>query len=283
LRCGEQAVKDRGMDQVEQVVRLISEVVGTDLLGAYLYGSAVLGGLRPASDVDILAVTRRSLGVGQRRALVAGILPISGVAVGARPLELTVVVQADVRPWRYPPIGDFLYGEWLRADYQAGVVPAPGLMPGLALEIAVALTGDHPLAGPRPARILDPVPGELLVRASADGIPGLLADLPHDTRNVLLTFARIWTTLATGTVVAKDIAADWVLARLASAYRPVLAYARELYLTATYAEETWSDELKAQVGVHVDEVLSQIRWLQDTAGVQRTELGGGRSDRSGHG
>jgi predicted nucleotidyltransferase len=271
------------MDQVEQVVRLISEVVGTDLLGAYLYGSAVLGGLRPASDVDILAVTRRSLGVGQRRALVAGILPISGVAVGARPLELTVVVQADVRPWRYPPIGDFLYGEWLRADYQAGVVPAPGLMPGLALEIAVALTGDHPLAGPRPARILDPVPGELLVRASADGIPGLLADLPHDTRNVLLTFARIWTTLATGTVVAKDIAADWVLARLASAYRPVLAYARELYLTATYAEETWSDELKAQVGVHVDEVLSQIRWLQDTAGVQRTELGGGRSDRSGHG
>lgn len=162
------------MDHVERVVRLMTDVIGGDLLGAYLHGSSALGGLRPASDVDILAVTRRPLGEGQRRALVAGLLPISGATVGARPVELTVVVQAGVRPWRYPPVGDFLYGEWLRAAYQAGVVPAPGPMPGLA--------------GPRPAHVLDPVPAEFLVRASVDAIPGLLADLPHDTRNVLLTF-----------------------------------------------------------------------------------------------
>ncbi|HKT02533.1 MAG TPA: aminoglycoside adenylyltransferase domain-containing protein [Rugosimonospora sp.] len=251
------------MGQVEEVVRLLTEVAGADLLGAYLHGSAVRGGLRPASDVDILAVTRRSLGEGQRRALVAGILPISGAAVGARPVELTVVVQAGVRPWRYPPVGDFLYGEWLRADYEAGVVPAPEPMPGLVLEVAAALAGDRPLAGPRPAQVLDPVPRELLVRASVDGIPGLLADLPHDTRNVVLTLARIWTTVATGTVVAKDTAADWALARLAPGYRPVLAFARDLYLTTGYADETWSDALKAQVAAHVDEVLTQIRRLPD--------------------
>ncbi|GAA4154971.1 aminoglycoside adenylyltransferase family protein [Phytohabitans flavus] len=252
------------MDQVERVVGLVTEVIEADLLGAYMHGSSVLGGLRPASDVDILAVTRRPLSEGQRRALVAGLLPISGAPVGAWPAELTVVVQAAVRPWRYPPIGDFLYGEWLRADYQAGVVPAPAPMPGLALEIAVALAGDHPLAGPRPAHVLDPVPAEFLVRACMDSIPGLLADLPHDTRNVLLTLARVWTTLGTGTIVAKDSAADWVLARLAPEHRPVLEFARELYLTTAYADETWPDELKAQVGPHVDEVLTQIRRLHDT-------------------
>src|ERR1044072_9226825 len=84
--------KDRVVDQVASVVRLTAEVVGPDLLGAYLHGSSVLGGLRPASDVDILAVTRRSLGPDRRRALVAGLLPISGA---------TVVVQSEVRPWRY--------------------------------------------------------------------------------------------------------------------------------------------------------------------------------------
>ncbi|HEX8107776.1 MAG TPA: aminoglycoside adenylyltransferase domain-containing protein [Kofleriaceae bacterium] len=250
------------MDQLQQIVHRTTEVIGDDLVGAYLHGSSVLGGLRPASDLDILAVTRRSLDEGQRRALVAGLLPISGAAVGARPVELTVVIQADVRPWRYPPIGDFLYGEWLRADYQAGVVPAPGPMPGLALDIAVALAGDHPLVGPRSAHALDPVPPEHLVRASVEGIPGLLESLPGDTRNVLLTFARIWTTLATGTVVSKDVAADWVLARLAPEHRPVLEFARRLYLATTYAEETWSDEMKAQVGPHVDEVLAQIHRLQ---------------------
>ena len=255
------------IDQLEQVVQLTTDVIGDDLIGAYLHGSSVLIGLRPASDVDIVVVTRRSLDDGQRRALVAGLLPISGAAVGARPVELTVVIQAEVRPWRYPPTGDFLYGDWLRADYQAGVVPAPGPMPGLALDIAVALAGDHPLVGPRPADVLDPVPPAYLARASVEGIPGLLESLPGDTRNVLLTFARIWTTIATGTIVSKDVAADWVLARLAPEYRPVLEFARRLYLTTTYADETWSDEMQAQVGPHVDEVLAQIHQLQRSLGV----------------
>ncbi|GAA3943983.1 aminoglycoside adenylyltransferase domain-containing protein [Actinoplanes auranticolor] len=251
------------MEQAERVVALITEVTGTELAGAYLHGSAVLGGLRPASDVDILAVTRRSLTEDQRRALIAGLLPISGSAVGARPVELTVVVQAAVRPWRYPPTGDFRYGEWLRADYEAGLIPAPEPMPGLALEAAVALAGDRTLAGLPPAQVLDPVPTELLFRAGVDGIPGLLADLAEDTRNVLLTLARIWTTLATGTIVAKDTAADWALARLAPEHRPVLAFARDLYLTTSYADESWSDELKAQVGPHVDAVLARIGGLRD--------------------
>jgi streptomycin 3"-adenylyltransferase len=264
LRCAVQAVEDRVVEHIPKVVGLVTDVIGADLVGAYLHGSSVLGGLRPASDVDILAVTRRSLREGQRRALVAGIMPMSGSAVGARPVELAVVVQSQVRPWRYPPIGDFLYGEWLRADYQAGVVPAPGPMPGLALEIAVALAGDHPLVGPRPAYALDPVPPECLVRASLDGIPELLEDLPNDTRNVLLTLARIWATLATGTVVAKDVAADWALTRLAPEHRAVLEFARELYRTTTYSDETWDAELKAQIGPHVDEVLAQIRRLRES-------------------
>jgi predicted nucleotidyltransferase len=122
------------MEQVGRVAGLITEVVGAALVGAYLHGSSVLGGLRPASDVDILAITRRPLDERQRRALVAGLLPISGATEGARPVELTVVVQTQACPWRYPPMGDFLYGEWLRADYQTGLVPSPAPMPDLVVE-----------------------------------------------------------------------------------------------------------------------------------------------------
>lgn len=119
------------MDQLEQVAGLTAEVLGDDLVGAYLHGSAVLVGLRPASDVDVLAVAGRSLDERQRRALVAGLLAVSGAAVGARPVELTVVTRSEVRPWRYPPTCDFLYGEWLRGEYAAAIVPTPGPMPGL--------------------------------------------------------------------------------------------------------------------------------------------------------
>jgi streptomycin 3"-adenylyltransferase len=249
------------VEQTDATVRVVDRVLGPDHIGSYLHGSAVLAGLRPASDVDILTVAARSLDEGQRRALVAGILPLSGSRVGARPVELTVVVASDVRPWSYPPTGDFLYAEWLRDDYEAGVVPRPEPMPGLAIEITVALAGDHALHGPPPAEVLDPVPVADLARASVDGLPGLLADLPGDTRNVLLTLARCWATLATGTIMPKDAAADWALPRLPPEHRPPLDHARRLYRTSTYAGERWSDELRARVGPCADELLARVRAL----------------------
>ncbi|MER6501688.1 aminoglycoside adenylyltransferase family protein [Streptomyces sp. NPDC001455] len=253
------------MDQLEQTVGLVRDVMGSELLGTYLHGSAVLGGLAPASDLDVLAVTRRSLEEPKRRALVESLLEISGLTPSVRPVELTVVVQSEVRPWRFPPTGDFLYGEWLRDEFQTGGSPRPGPLPDLALVLTVALAGDHPLTGPPPAELLDPVPYTDLVRASVGGIPELLADLDDDTRNVLLTLARAWTTLATGEIKTKDAAADWAMAHLPPEHRPVLEHARNLYLTCHYQDEVWSEELKAQVRPHVADVLTRIDHLRRQA------------------
>ncbi|GGR89022.1 nucleotidyltransferase [Streptomyces rubiginosohelvolus] len=241
-------------------------MLGGNLIGAYLHGSSVLGGLKPASDVDVLLVSRRSMDEQERRALLEGLLSISGSGDTARPVELTVVVQSEVRPWRYSPTCDFLYGEWLRADYEAGTVPRAEPMPDLALLISMTLTGDAPLTGPRPAQVLDPVPHADLVRASVAGIPELLDDLEGDTRNVLLTLARIWATLATGRIMPKDAAADWAVGQLPPEHRAVLEHARQLYLTCSYAEESWSEALGTRVRPHVDGVLAEIERLSSGAG-----------------
>lgn len=249
------------MEQIERIVRLVGDAIGPKVRGIYLHGSAVLGGLKPASDLDILVVTRQSMNERERRALVAALVPISGPRAGARSVELTVVVAARVRPWRYPPVADFQYGDWLREQIEANGPPRPAPMPNLAIMIPQVLAGDRPLAGAPPAEVLDPVPAADVVRGSLAGIPDLLHDLPGDTRNVVLTLARIWTTIATGEIRSKDAAADWALARLPPEHRTVLAHARWLYLTRRYSEETWTDGLKARIGPHVDAVLAEIRAL----------------------
>lgn len=256
------------VNQLQEIAGLAGGVLGGELIGAYLHGSSVLGGLRPASDVDVLLISRRSMTERERRALLGGLLEISGTRNKTRPVELTVVVQSEVKPWRYPPTCDFLYGEWLRAEYEAGKVPRPEPLPDLALLITMALTGDHPLVGPRPTQILDPVPHSDLVRASVAGIPDLLDNLDGDTRNVLLTFARIWTTLTTGRIRPKDAAADWALARLPPEHRPALEHARQLYLNCRYSDESWSETLQAQVRPLVDHVLAEIDRLSTRS--QRT-------------
>ncbi|GAA3346147.1 aminoglycoside adenylyltransferase family protein [Amorphoplanes nipponensis] len=257
------------MDQLRRIVRSAETVLGPGLVGAYQHGSGVLGGLRPASDLDVLVVTRQSMTTRQREALLAALLAISGPAAGGRPVELTVVVQAEVRPWRFPPTADFLYGEWLRAELTAGGPPRPEPMPDLALLIAMVLAGDRPLAGPPPAQVLEPVPPADLARASLAGIAGLLADLAGDTRNVVLTFARIWATVATGEIRSKDAAARWALDRLPPEHRPVLRHARDLYRHTSYAAETWSPGLRSAARPCVDEMLFRIR----AAAADRDDLG----------
>ncbi|MDT0346872.1 aminoglycoside adenylyltransferase family protein [Streptomyces litchfieldiae] len=243
-------------EQVERVVLLVRDVLGPDVLGVYLHGSAVLGGTRPTSDVDVFAVVRRSTTEAERRALVEGLLDVSGAP--ARPVELTVVVQSEVRPWRYPPRCEFQYGEWLRADYERGETPAPGPMPDLAPLITVVLLGNAPLFGPPPGEVLDPVPPGDLRRAIVAGVPDLLAELAEDTRNVVLTLARIWTTLVTGDIRSKDAAADWALARLPAEHRPVLARARACYLGEE--RERW-DDLGSRVRSYAAHVAGEIERL----------------------
>ena len=230
-------------EQANAVLGVVGEVLGRDMIGAFLHGSAVLGGMRPTSDIDLLAVTSRQTSARQRRELVDGLLEISGVRARrgpARPVELTIVLQGDVRPWRYPPRQEFLYGEWLRDSYERGAVPEPELNPNLAVLIATALRGNTALAGPPPAQVLDPPPPDDIVRGAIHGLPQLIGDLETDTRNVLLTLARIWMTVATGQIVRKDVAADWALNRLPPEHRPVLAQARKTYLYGR-EEERWGD------------------------------------------
>ena len=61
-------------------------------------------------------------------------------------------------------------------------------------------------------------------------IDRLRGNIESDTRNVILTLARIWSMVATGVIRSKDAAADWVFDRLPEAHRPVLAPARAIYV-----------------------------------------------------
>lgn len=215
------------------VTDAIVTVLGDAVVGAYLHGSTGLRRLRPHSDVDVLVVASSTMDEGQRARLVNRLLEISGrrARLGpARPVELTVVVQSEVRPWRYPPMCDFQYGEWLRDDFERGWTPSAELSPDLAPVLTMVLRCDAPLFGPPPADVLDDVPREDFVRGALAGVPDLADDLDTDTTNVLLTLARVWHTAATGDIAPKDVAATWVLDRLLGEHRAVMEHARAVYV-----------------------------------------------------
>ena len=242
-----------------RVVALATGVLRGDLLGLYLHGSAVAGGLRPDSDLDLLAVVTRRLTAVERASLIRGLLGISGrgdPSGRARPLEVSVVRADQLRPWRYPPEQELQYGDWWRRELEAGLEPWPSPSPDLAILVAAARAAGRALVGPPPAALLDPVPTEHLVASSLAGIDDLLADLGPDTRNVVLTLARIWVTVAEGRIARKDEAARWAAARLGAADAAVILEASEAYDAG--AAERWDDR-ETEARKCADAMMAAIR------------------------
>ncbi len=216
--------------QIEECLEHLKFIFADDLLGLYLYGSAVVGGLQKYSDIDLFAVTARPSTLAEKASIARAMLSISGVFLQSekKPVELTIVVQSGVNPWRYPPTFDFQYGDWLRAQFEAGEIePWPSKrMPDLAVLITQIFLASQTIYGPAPDQVLDRVPYQDFVRASTDALDNLLEDLDYDTRNVLLTLARIWSSLETGAIRSKPSAAAWAIEHLPPECQAVMVRAR---------------------------------------------------------
>ncbi|MDD2088576.1 aminoglycoside adenylyltransferase family protein [Pseudomonas guariconensis] len=233
--------------------QLLAQHLGDALQAIHLYGSAVAGGLRPHSDLDLLVTVSRPLSDATRQGLMRALLDISappGADPNLRALEVTLLVRGDIHPWRYPARRELQFGEWLRASLLAGEVEPAQLDPDLAILLTKARQHSLCLVGEAATSWFDPVPPADLKQAFADTLAqwNTPEDWTGDEHTVVLALARIWYSLATGSIAAKDVAAQWLLERLPDAHQAVLANARAAYLgTAPDLLAQWPEQVNAFV------------------------------------
>jgi predicted nucleotidyltransferase len=248
--------------QIDRLVEGVHDVLNEGIVGAYLHGSAVLGGLRPRSDIDVIFVTKRGTTLEEKRRLVDLLLALStrGGSVGPpRPIELDVVLESEIRPWRYPTAFDFHYSELWRKEFESGRLEpwSHSTNRDLASVITMVLVGNTALVGPPPAEVFDPVPRRDYIDAILRDTETVDEYLGWDARNVVLTLPRIWSAIATDDVHSKDSAAAWALPQLPEEHRALLERARAVY-RGEAEEELWDDVLP-QVRAYAEYVVSEIR------------------------
>ena len=156
--------------QLQQALALLQRHLGGNLLAVHLFGSAVVGGLKPGSDLDLLIYRRRPLPTATRHSLMRELLMISAWPANERmrPLEVTWVVHHSVRPWRYPAMRELQFGEWLRADIEAGRIEPPQEDHDLAILLHQARKNGACLIGPGAAGIVRPGAREDMRQALRD-------------------------------------------------------------------------------------------------------------------
>ncbi|TLS38039.1 nucleotidyltransferase domain-containing protein [Pseudalkalibacillus caeni] len=95
--------------QLNELNKRLIDILGNDLTGIYLHGSLAMGCFNPArSDIDILAVSSSSLSFKQKETLLDYLLEISN---NPHPLEISVLSEASLHPWKHPSPFEFHYSE----------------------------------------------------------------------------------------------------------------------------------------------------------------------------
>ncbi|WBM38964.1 aminoglycoside adenylyltransferase domain-containing protein [Alcaligenes faecalis] len=225
---------DNPNGQLQAALALVQEILNLDLQALYLHGSAVAGGLRPHSDLDILAVVDAPLSDEQRQDLIAALLSISAphpaTPGGPRCIELVVCRLADLQRNEHPAKVEFIYGEWLRDAFREGYLSDAAADPEYTLLLAQARQQAQLLWGRDVLADVLATPIEHIRQAMRDGVEPLYEGLRGDERNVLLTLARMWRTGVHGDFVTKEQAAEWAIPRLPAELAKTLEYARLAYI-----------------------------------------------------
>lgn len=220
--------------QLQAALVLVQEILSLDLQALYLHGSAVAGGLRPHSDLDILAVVDAPLSDEQRQDLIAALLSISAphpaTPGGPRCIELVVCRLADLQRNEHPAKVEFIYGEWLRDAFKEGYLSDAAADPEYTLLLAQPRQQAQLLWGRDVLADVPATPIEHIRQAMRDGVEPLYEGLRGDERNVLLTLARMWRTGVHGDFVTKEQAAEWAIPRLPAELAKTLEYARLAYI-----------------------------------------------------
>lgn len=236
-------------EQLSRAHAIIERHLAATLEAIHLFGSALDGGLKPCSDIDLLVTVNASPDDSLRQALMLDLLEVSAPPSSGgpwRPLEVTVLTRSEVVPWRYPARRELQFGEWLRRDLLSGTFESAALDHDLAILLTKARQHSLALLGPPAVTFFDPVPKADFSKALSDTIAqwNSEADWKGEERDIILALARIWYSASTGLIAPKDVAAAWVSERLPVEHQPIVCKARAVYLGiegddfATRAEET---------------------------------------------
>lgn len=224
---------DSARDQIAGLTEGLTRLLGANLIGIYLHGSLALGGFNPQhSDIDLLIVVHTSLPPDIKHEVARLVLASSR---NPHPLELSILTDENLYPWRYPTPFDFHYSEAWRErtqqEFDNGSAPswADAHDPDLAGHITIVNHCGIVLAGKPIAEALPPVP-------RTDYLTSVLNDVLDAPEYIhtnpvywILNPCRVYWYLLEGRISSKEEAGAWAVDYLPEPYCAVVRQALASY------------------------------------------------------
>ena len=222
--------------QLARVVTAWCGVLGDSLVGAYLHGSIVLNSFTPGvSDIDLLVISHRRMDRQLRLEAARIMIELDNQP---SPLELSALLDSDIKPWKYPTPCQFHYsGAWsekyaqmLRGEIRDHFILDEdfedrdiGCHATLTRQRGIALCG-LPIVD-----VFPEVPRADFLDSLKYDYDGLSLDAygAQYLDSNIIGFARILSYLELNRIVSKHEAASWALTWLPEEYKALFRNAME--------------------------------------------------------
>lgn len=221
--------------QVERCVHEIQATLAENLVGVYLHGSLALGSFNPdGSDLDLLVVTRHSMSLEAKRHIAELLLHSS---LQPRPIEISFLQRAGLRPWRHPTPFDLHYSEMWRAEYERELASEAWRSwndtqrydPDLAAHITIVNHRGICLAGATIAEVFPDVPRDDYLASVMEDVLSALEEIAEQPVYAILNACRTYAYLRDGTIRSKAAGGEWALRVLPPERHPPIAMALRAY------------------------------------------------------
>ena len=240
-------------------------ILGENLVGVYLHGSAAMGCFNPAkSDLDLLIVVEDGMSDDVKRQFMDMVLRLN-VEAPAKGLELSVLRRADCAAFVHPMPFDLHFSiaheQWYRTDPEDYIQKMKGVDPDLAAHITILHRKGVVLYGPAVAEIFSPVPRDAYISSIRADVADAEEQILKDPVYMTLNLCRVMAFIREGLVLSKLEGGRWGMGNLPWAHYSVMDQALVAY-TSEQEMKLPEQKLKAFARFMLDRI--GLRVEQDT-------------------
>lgn len=233
-------------------------ILGDNLTGIYLHGSAVMGCFNAIkSDIDLIAVVDGPLPGAVKRAYMDMVVALNADAP-QKGIEMSVVRREVCKPFVYPTPFELHFSvahlEWYRADPEDYVRRMNGVDPDLAAHFTVLRARGARLCGADIEDVFGPVDRGYYVDSILRDVEGAEADIAANPTYVALNLCRVAAYLEEGLVLSKREGGEWGLEHVPPRYRGVIEKALDDYASTRLGP--WEDPLAREYAAYM---LNRVR------------------------
>jgi len=188
-------------------------ILGAQLTGIYLHGSAAMGCFHPdRSDVDLIVVVSSSLSRETGRAFMDMVAALNQDAP-AKGIEMSVVLESVCHPFIYPTPFELHFSNahlgWYQTDPDGYVDAMKGDDKDLAAHFTILYHRGKTLYGKEIAQVFSPVPSPDYLDSIRCDVENAVEEIAANPTYQILNLCRVLAYQKEGLILSKQEGGEW--------------------------------------------------------------------------